>query len=55
MSRKWVILRALSFGQNRPARPVSLQRKYNNMKEHLHDNPLQSSGGVFIILEVYYI
>ena len=48
-------LRALSFGQNWPAaRPVSLQRKCNNLKEHLHDNPSNSSGVVYtcIILEV---
>ena len=28
-----------------------LQRKCNSLKEHLHDNPLHSSGGVSIILE----
>ena len=45
-------LRALSFCQNWPARPVSLQRKWNNLKEHLHDNPSHSSEGVYIIVEV---
>ena len=44
--------RALSFRQNWPARPVSLERKCNNLKENLHDNPSHSSGGVHIILEV---
>ena len=29
--------------QKWPARPVSLQRKCNNLKEHLHDNPSHSS------------
>ena len=48
------ILRALSFCQNWPARPVSLQRKCNDLKEHLHDNPSHCSGGVYIILEVCY-
>ena len=43
--------RALSFCQNWPVRPVSLQKKSNNMKEHLHDNPSSSSGGLYIILE----
>ena len=38
------ILRALSFCQNWPARPIGLQRKGKNVKEHLHDNPLHSSG-----------
>ena len=44
-------LRALSFCQNWPARPIGLQRKCNNLKEHLHDNPSHSSGGLYIILE----
>ena len=48
-------LRALSFCQNWPARPVSLQRKRNNLKEYLLDNPSHCSGGVYIILEVCYI
>ena len=34
-------LRALSFCQNWPA---SMQRKCNNLKEHLHDNPSNYSG-----------
>ena len=37
----------LSFCQNRPARPVNLQRKCNNLKDHLHDNSFHSSGGVY--------
>ena len=45
-------LRALSFCQNWPARPFSLQRKCNNLKEHLDDSPSYSSGGVYIILKV---
>ena len=44
-------LRALSFCQNWTARPISLQRKCNNLKEHLHDNPSHSSGGLYIILK----
>ena len=37
------------------ARPVGLQRKYHNLKEHLHDtciNLWHSSGEVHVILEV---
>ena len=45
-------LRALSFCQNWPAGSISLQGKCNNLKEHMHDNPSHSSGGVYIILEV---
>ena len=37
-------LRALSFCQNWPARPISLQRKCNNLKEHLRDDPSQMPG-----------
>ena len=40
-------LRAISFCQNWPARPNNLQRKCNNLKEHLHDDPSHSSGGVY--------
>ena len=42
---------ALSICQNWPARPVNLQRKCNNLEEHLGDNPSHSSGEVYIILE----
>ena len=49
------LLRALSFCQNWPVRPVSLERKRSNLKEHLHDNPWHSYGGVRIILEEGYI
>ena len=49
---KELYLRALSFCQNWPARPNNLQRKCNNLKEHLHDNPSHSSRGVYIILDV---
>ena len=45
-------LRVLSFCQNWPARPITLQRKCNHLKEHLHDIPSYSSGGVDMILEV---
>ena len=45
----------LSFCQNWPARPVSLQRKCNNFKEHLHDNSSHCSGGVYIIFQACYI
>ena len=47
-------LRMLSFCQNRPARPVSLKRKCNNLKKQLHDNPSHSSGVVYtcLILEL---
>ena len=48
----WPSLRALSFCQNWLARPISLQGKFSNLKEHLHDNPSNSSGGGYIILEV---
>ena len=41
-------LRALSFCQNWPARPVTLQIKCNNLKENWHDYPSHSSGGVYI-------
>ena len=37
-----------SFCQNWPARPVTLQRKCKNLKEHWHDNPSHSSGEVYI-------
>ena len=42
---------ALPFCPTWPARPVILQRKCNNLKENLHDNPSYSSGGVYIISE----
>ena len=42
---------ALSFCQNWPARPVSLLREFDNLKEQLHDLS-HYSGGVYIILEV---
>ena len=47
------VLRALSFHQNWPAKPASLQRKCNNLKEHLHNNPSYSYEGVYIILDVF--
>ena len=37
----------LSFCQDWPAKHVSLQRKCNNLKEHLQYNPSHSSGGVY--------
>ena len=38
---------ALSFCQIWPARPVSLQGKWNSLKEHLHDDPSHSCRGVY--------
>ena len=37
---------SISFCQNWLARPVRVQRKCNNSKEHLHDSPSHSSGRV---------
>ena len=54
-SFKHCLLRALSFCQNWPAKPVGLQTKCNNLKEHLHDNPSHCSGGVYIIFRACYI
>ena len=47
-----LLLRALSFCQNWQARPTRLQRKSNNLKKHLHDNPSHSPQEGYIILEV---
>ena len=44
-------LRALSFCQNWPVRPVILQTKCYNLKKQWHDTPSHSSGGVYIVVE----
>ena len=59
IATQWLTLNAkcglefkeLSFCKNWPARPGSLQRKCNNLREHSHDSPSHFSG-VYIILEV---